>query len=117
MYGKIVYLYTDNQALRQLIKRKPAYRQNNSRLTRRLDIVAHFDISIKYTAGKNLKLTDYLSSHPKEESWTGDSYEEEYVIEILSEIFKKNHKDCQLLNMDRKTLTTDQSLNVAVTAN
>ena len=91
-YGKVVCFYTDHQALEPLIKRNRAYRQNSERLTRWLDRLADFDISIKYTARKNLKLTDDSNRNPIEEPSTEDSYEKECVINIFSELFPLNHK-------------------------
>ena len=52
LYGKVVYIYTDHQALKPLIKRNRPYRQWSARLTRWLDKLAYLDISIKQTAGK-----------------------------------------------------------------
>ena len=34
LYSKVVHLYTDDRALKPLIKRNPAYRQYNAQLTR-----------------------------------------------------------------------------------
>ena len=51
--NKIVYPYTENQTMEAKFKRNRAYRQNTARLTRQLDRLAHFGISIKYKAGKN----------------------------------------------------------------
>ena len=62
--GKLVYLYTDHQALEPLIKRNRAYRQYSARLTRWLYRLAHFDISIKYTAGKKLKTYGIIEQKP-----------------------------------------------------
>ena len=108
LYGKIVYLYTEHNALEPLIKRNRAYRQYSARLTKWLDRQARFDIWIQYTAENNLKLTDYLSRHPTEKASTDEIFEE-YVIISLIELFKLNHKCCQLLKMARKIISTDQS--------
>ena len=58
-----------------------------------------------------------LSWNPIEERSTKDNYPEDYVINILSELFKQNHKNGQPLNTDRKILTTDQSPSTALTTN
>ena len=79
------YLYTDHQALAPLIKRNRCNEHNSARLTRWLDRLAHFDISIQHMAGSNLKLTDYLSRNPVRGATPEDNYDEEYVIDILSE--------------------------------
>ena len=97
LYGKKVYLYTDHQALEPLIKRNRCNKQYSARLTRWLDRLAHFDIAIQHIAGSYLKFTDYLSRNPVERATPEDSYDEEYVISILSEQAKLNAKYGQLL--------------------
>ena len=49
-------------------------------------------------AGKNLALTDYLSSYPTEEATTEEIHDEEYAINICSDLFILNHKNDQHLN-------------------
>ena len=92
LYGKKVFLYTDHQALEPLIKRNRCNRQYNARLTRWLDRLAHFDIAIQHIAGSNLKLTDCLSRNPVEKASNEDVYDEQYVINILSEQAELNAK-------------------------
>ena len=87
LYGKKDFFYTDHQALEPLIKRNRCNRQYSARLTRWLDRLAHFDIAIQNIAGSNLKFTDFLSRNPVE-----DVYNEQYVINILSEQAELNRK-------------------------
>ena len=101
LYGKKVFLYTDHQALEPLIKRNRCNRQYSARLTRWLDRLAHFDIAIQHIAGSNLKFTDFLSRNPVESASNEDVYDEQYVINILSE-----HAE---LNVKYGTLFADQS--------
>ena len=54
--------------------------------------LAHFDIAIQHIAGSNLKFTDYLSRNPVVGAAPEDNYNEEYVINILSEQAKLNIK-------------------------
>ena len=98
LYGKKVYLYTNLQALEPLIKRNRSNKQYSARLTRWLDRLTHFDISMQHIAGSNLKFTDYLSRNPvggatPEENY---NYDEEYVITILTEQAELNLKYGQL---------------------
>ena len=58
--------------------------------------MAHFDIAIRHIAGSNLKFTDYLSRNPVGGATPEDNYDEEYVINILSEQAKLNAKYGQL---------------------
>ena len=92
LYGKKVYLYTDLQALEPLIKRNRSNGQNSARLTRWLDCLTHFDISIQHTAGSNLKFTDYLSRNPVRGATPEENYDDEYVINILTEQAELNLK-------------------------
>ena len=92
LYGKKVHLYTDNQALEPLIKRNRCNKQYSARLTRWLDRLTHFDISIQHIAGSNLKFTDYLSRNPVGGATPEANYEEEYVINIITEHAELNLK-------------------------
>ena len=77
-------------------KRNRCNKQYSARLTLWLDRLAHFDISIQHIAGSNLKFTDYLSRNPVGEATPEDNYDEEYVINILSEQASLNLKYGQL---------------------
>ena len=101
LYGKKVYLYTDHQALEPLIKRNRCNRQYSARLTRWLDRLAHFDIAVQHIAGSNLNFTDFLSRNPVEKATNEDVYDEQYIINILSEQAE--------LNVKYGTLFADQS--------
>ena len=92
LYGKKVFLYTDHQALEPLIKRNRCNKQYSARLTRWLDRPAHFDISVQPIAGSNLKFTDFLSRNPVEGATTENMYDEQYVINVLTEQAKLNSK-------------------------
>ena len=87
-----MYLYTDHQALEPLIKRNRSNRQYCAQLTRWLDRLTHFDISIQHIAGSILKFTDYLSRNPVGGATPEEIYDEEYVINILTEQAKLNIK-------------------------
>ena len=117
MYCKVVYAYTDHQALEHLIKLNRAYRQYNARLTRYLERLAHLDIPKRHAAGKNQTLADYLSRHPTEEATTEENHDEEYVINTVSELFKLNQKYGQILNTDQKFLSTGQWANMTLKTN
>ena len=80
-----MFLYTDHQALEPLIKRNRCNKQYSDRLTRWLDRLAHFDISMQHIAGSNLKFTDFLSRNPVEGASTENKYDEQSVINILTE--------------------------------
>ena len=89
---------TNHQALQPLLKRNRAHKQYSARLTRWLDRLAHFDVNVQYTAGKNIPLTDYLSGHPMvnelgtEELNANEEKEaeEEFVINQIYSLFEFN---------------------------
>ena len=117
LYGEVVYLYTRHQVLEPLNFCSQTQRQNSARLTRWLDGIVHFDISIKHSAGNDLALTDYLSRHLTKETTTEETHGEEYLINTLSELFKLNHKHGRQLNTDRKFRSTGQSAHMILKAN
>ena len=92
LYGEKVYLYTDHQALEPLFRRNRSNKQNSARLTRWLDRLTHFDISIQHIAVNNLNFTDYLSRNPVGETTPEEIYDDEYVINILAEQANLNIK-------------------------
>ena len=92
LYGKKVHLYTDHQALELIIKRNRCNKQHSARLTRWLDRLTHFDISIQHISGSNLKFTDYLSRNLVGGATPEANYEEEYVINVLTEHAELNVK-------------------------
>ena len=91
-YGRKVHLYTDHQALEPLIKRNRCNKQYSARLTRWLDRLTHFDISSQHIAGSNLKYTDYFSRNLVGGATPEENYEEEYVINMLTEHAELNLK-------------------------
>ena len=104
LYGKKVFLYTDHQALEPLIKRNRCNKQYSARLTRWLDRLAHFDISIQHIAGSNLKFTDFLSRNPVEGVATENVYDEQNVINILTEQAELNLKYGRIItNQSQRT--------------
>ena len=96
-----VYLYTYHQALEPLIERNRSNKQYSARLTRCLDRLAHFDISIQHFAGSNLKFTEYVSRNPVGRTTPEGNYHEEYVINKLNEQAK--------LNIEYGAIFADQS--------
>ena len=80
IYGKPIKLLTDHQALETLIKRNRSNKTYSTRLTKWLDRLAHFSISVSLIAGKHSALTDYLSRNPTAPPQANDAYDEEYVV-------------------------------------
>ena len=84
---KPVKLFSDHSALEPLLRRNRANKTYSARLTRWLDRITHFDVSVNHIAGEEIKLTDYLSRHPTGEAETEIHYDEEYVINALMPLF------------------------------
>ena len=87
IYGKPIKLFSDHSALEPLLRRNRANKTYSARLTRWLDRITHFDVTVNHIAGEEIKLTDYLSRHPNDEAETETHYEEEYVINALIPLF------------------------------
>ena len=61
LYGQQVQLFSDHQALEPPLKKNKINEQYSARLTRWLDRLNHFDITLKYTARKEIKFTEFIS--------------------------------------------------------
>ena len=79
LYGKQVQPFSDHQALEPLLKKNKTNKQYSARLTRWLDRLNHFDITLKYTAGKEIKFTNFINRNPTENADPEENYEEEFV--------------------------------------
>ena len=90
LYGKQVQLYSNHQALKPLLKRNKANKQYSARITRWLDRLNHFDISLKHTAGKEIKFTVFISRIPTENLEPEENYEEEFVINAIAQLATVN---------------------------
>ena len=99
-----------------MIKRNRYNRQYSARLTRWLDRLAHFDIAIQHIAGSNLKFTDFLSRNPVENATTEDVYDEQYVINILSEQDELNRKYGQVF-ADQSQSATERTKTTEINSN
>ena len=111
-----MFLYTDRQAIEPLIKRNRCNKQYSARLTRWLDRLAHFDISIQDISGNNLKFTDFPNHNPVEGATTENMYDEQYVKSILTEQAELNLKygrifTNQIQRAPSTKITHDRKLN------
>ena len=83
VYGKPIKLFSDHSALEPFLRRNRANKTYSARLTRWLDRITHFDVTVNHIVGEEIKLADYLSRHPNDEAENETHYEEEYVINAL----------------------------------
>ena len=107
LYGKQVQLFSDHQALEPLLKRNKINEQYSARLTRWLDRLNHFDISIKYTAGKEIKFTDFISCNPTEIAEPEENYKEEFVINAIAQLATVNGRIGRIFDQSENTNTAN----------
>ena len=98
LYGKQVQLLSDHQALEPLLKRNKANKQYSAQLTRWLDRLNDFDISLKHTAGKEINFTAFISRNPTENPEPEKNYEEEFVINAIAQLATVNARIGRIFN-------------------
>ena len=98
LYGKQVQLFFDHQALEPLLKRNKANKQYSARLTRWRARLNHFDISLKQSAGKEIKFTDFISCNPPENPEPEENYEEKFVINAIAQLAMVNARLWRIFN-------------------
>ncbi|MEM6349118.1 MAG: ribonuclease H family protein, partial [Bacteroidota bacterium] len=87
IFGKKISIYTDHQALVSILNGKNINgKQACNRLTRWLSRLLLFDFIVYHKPGKDMGLVDYLSRHPNGPPEKSDPYDEEFVINKISEI-------------------------------
>ena len=92
IYGKPVKLFSDHSALEPLLRRNRANKIYSARLTRWLDRISHFDVSVNHIAGEEIKLTDYLSRHPTGEARDGSQLRRRVRHQFISTIISIERK-------------------------
>ena len=66
VYGVSFGIVSDHKALQSVLKSNKGNKTYSSRLTRWVDRLRPFEISIVHTPGRTLGMADYLSRHPSE---------------------------------------------------
>ena len=107
LYGKKIHSYTIHQALESIIKRNQSNQQNSARLTRWLDKLAHFDIAVQHITGRNLKFTNFISRNPAGGAAIENKYDEDYVINVLTDYAALNAKYSSLFDNQSNSRTED----------
>ena len=92
LYGKQIYLFSDHQTLKPLLKRNKSNIQYTVRLTRWFDRLNHFDITQNTLREKKIKSTDFISRNPTETAEPEENYEEEFVINALAQLATVNNR-------------------------
>ena len=55
-----------------------------------LDRLNHFDITLNYTAGKEIEFTNFISQNPTENAEPEENYEEKFVINAIGRLATVN---------------------------
>ena len=86
LYGKPFTVITDNRALLSIMRENRAKKSHNSRLTRRVDRLLHFDFTIDHLPGSKMGLIDYISRHPQQKAVNISTYDEQFIVAKLDVI-------------------------------
>ena len=78
------------------MKRNKTNKQYSARLSRWLDRLNHFDISLKHTAGKEIKFTDFINRNSTEKP--EENYKEEFVINAIAQLATVNARIGRIFN-------------------
>ena len=100
LYGKQVHLFSDHQALELLLKRKKTNKQYSARLTRWLD-------RLKYTAGKEIQFTDFISCNPTETAEPEENYEKEFVFNAFAQLATVNGRIGRIFDKSENSNTAN----------
>ena len=84
-------------------------KQYSARLTRWLDRLNQFEISLKHTAGKNIKFTDFISRNPTEKPEPEELYEKEFVINAIAQLAMVNARIGRIFNQSDDVDTTNET--------
>ena len=107
LYGKQVQLFSDHQALEPLLKRNKTNKQYSARLTRWLDRLNHFDISLKHTARNEIKFNDFISRNPTETTEPKENYEEEFAINAIAQLATVNGRIGRIFDQSENSNTAN----------
>ena len=84
-------------------------KQYSAQLTRWLDRLNHFDICLKHTAGKEIKLTDFISRNLTENPEPEENYEEEFVINAIAQLATVNACIGRIFNQSDHANTANET--------
>ena len=90
-----------------LLKRNKTNKQYSARLTRWLERLNHFDISLKHTAGKEIKFTDFISRNPTETAEPEENYEEKFVINAIAHLATVNGRVGRIFDQSENSNTAN----------
>ena len=90
-----------------LLKRNKTNKQYSARLTRWLDRLNHFDITLKHTACREINFTDFISRNATEIAESGENYEEEFVINAIAQLATVNSRIGRISDQSENTNTAN----------
>ena len=86
LFGKNFTVLTDHRALLSVLKSHRSNKSYNSRLTRWIDRLLHFDFNIEHIPGTRMGLVDYISRQPNQKAKSVTQYDEEFMVATISRI-------------------------------
>ena len=110
VYGVAFGLVSDHKALQSVLRSNKGKKTFSSRLTRWVDRLLPFDVSIVHTPGRTLGMADYLSRHPSDfESSVAKAEElfnDWFTVDVVNEITP----ELKQLADQRKPIRAQESL-------
>ena len=91
LYGKPFTVITDHRALLSIMRENRANKSYNSRLTRWVDRLLPFDLTIDHLPGSKIGLVDYISRDPQQEAVNISAYDEQFIVAKL-DVMKRSAK-------------------------
>ena len=108
LHGEQLQLFSDHQALEPLLNRNEANKQYSAQLTRWLDRLNHFDISLKHTVGRGVKFTDFISWNITKNPEPEENYEE-LVINAIAQLATVNACMGRIFNQSEAAKTVNET--------
>ena len=86
VYGKNFTVVTDHRALLSILKEHRSNKSYNSRLSRWIDRLLPYNITIEHMPGAKMGLVDYISRNPFARAKKISTYDEHFVVATISKI-------------------------------
>ena len=80
LYGMPFTVITDHRALLSIMRENRANKSYNSRLTRWVDRLLHFDFTIDHLSGSKIGFFDYISRDPQQKAVSIFAYDERFIL-------------------------------------
>ena len=88
LLGKEFVIATDHKALVSALDENKSNITYQSRLTRWVDRLLHYQFKVVHLPGKDMGIVDYLSRNPKGEPWPESVLDEKFVVKSIESFHK-----------------------------